>query len=132
MDNKPTIPLYVGLFAGSYLLLSFIIGYAITWLRMESSARVNDFIIFLAAAITTFWFTRKEKRHFTKSELTETIIGSVAAGITIEVCLPLIILRNIDFSNKWLGLFLILGGHSLLTVLSYLISKKIPLPANAA
>ena len=131
MDRKPTIPLYVGLFAVAYLLLVFILGYAITWLQIETSAWVNHFIILAATAVTTFWFTLRENRHFTKSERIELVVGSIVADITIQVCSVLIFVINLDLTGKWLGLLLIFVGHALLIVLGYSISKKIPLAANA-
>jgi ABC-type Co2+ transport system permease subunit len=132
MDRKPTIPLYVGLFTAAYILLAFVVGYVITWFQVESSARTNDFIIAVAACITTYWFTRRENRHFSKPERIEIIFGSIAADITIQVSLALLLTSNIDLSNKWFGFLLILAGHAILIVLIYSILRKLPLSTKAA
>jgi len=132
MDRKPTIPLYVVLFAVVYLLLVFVLGYAITWLQIETSGWVNHFIILAATATTTFWFTRREKRNFTKSERVEIVVGSILADITIQVCSALLFIMDLNLNNKWLGILSILAGHALLIVIGYSLSKKIPLAANAA
>jgi ABC-type Co2+ transport system permease subunit len=132
MDRKPTIPLYVGLFALAYILLAILIGYVITWFRVESSPRVNEFVIAVAACITTYWFTRRENRHFTKQERFEIIFGSITADITIQVSIAFLITSNLDFSNKWVLFLLILASHAMLIVLSYSLLKKMPLPNKAA
>lgn len=132
MNRKPTIPLYVGLFALAYIVLAILVGYVITWFRVESSPRLNDFVIAIAAFITTYWFTRRENRHFTKEERLEIILGSIAADITVQLSTALLVTSNLDLSNKWTLFLLILASHAMLIVLSYSLLKKIPLPNRAA
>jgi hypothetical protein len=130
MDRKPTIPLYVGLFTLAYIILVILIGYAIVWLQIDSFTRVNEFVIVAAACITTYWFTRRQSRHFTKQEHFEIVFGSVAADITIQITTPLMFSSNFDLSKKWLLYSLILVGHALLIVISYSLLQKIPYQAK--
>jgi uncharacterized membrane protein len=132
MDRKPTIPLYVGLFALAYIFLAILLGYVITWFQVESSPRTNDFVIAIAACITTYWFTRRQNRHFTKQERIEIILGSIATDITIQVSTALLFTSDLDLSNKWVLFLLILASHAMLIVLSYSLLKKLPLPNKAA
>jgi len=133
MDRKPTIPLYVSLFAGLYILLAFVVGYTINWFRVEPSTRVNDFIIVMAACITTYWFTRREKRHFTNQERFEIIFGSIATDITIQIASALLFTSNFDLANTWSGLLAILLGHAMLIALIHsLLQKVIPLSNQSA
>jgi len=46
MERKPTIPMYVGLFTLAYMILVILIGFAITWLQVDTFTRVNEFVIF--------------------------------------------------------------------------------------
>lgn len=132
MDRTPKITLYVGLFTAAYILLAFIASYSLTWLQLEPSPIANVFIIVSAVYITTFWFTRRENRHFTKQERVKATIGSIAADITIQVCSVLLGAPNQDLSHKWVGFLLIFTGHALLLVFSYSLLNHLPLTSKAA
>jgi hypothetical protein len=122
-DRKPTIPLYVGLFALLYVASLFVIGYTIIFLRIETGTLPNIIALIASSSITSYCFSYRLKRRFSKSECFEIVLGSIATDITVQVSTVLLIADKLDFSDKWIGYLSISITHAAILAMSYSLWK---------
>jgi len=122
-DGKPTISLYVGLFALQYLVSLLVIGYTIIFLRVETGTLPNIIALIASSSITSYWFSHRLKRRFSKSEYFEMVIGSIATDITVQVSTVLLIADKLELSDKWIGYLSITITHAAILAMSYSLWK---------
>jgi hypothetical protein len=118
-NQKPRIPLYVGLFALLYVGSLIVIGYTTLFLRIETGVFPNILALIASSTITSYWFSFRLKRRFSTSECIEMVIGSIATDFTVQVSTLLLIADNLDFTGKWGGYLFISFGHAVILAMNY-------------